>query len=90
MILCRFLEPFNFNFHKAMRMWDKEEMRGSYTVQLKVAGQEFVGFADLPQQAKHVAAEKVLEKAHFILHRIFNYSILRPFRSSRAFPTPPT
>ena len=27
-----FLEPFNFNFHKAMRMWKKDEMRGNYTV----------------------------------------------------------
>ncbi len=60
----RFIEPFNFNFHKAMRMWKKEEMRGIYKVKLTVAGQEFFGTADLPQQAKHSAAEQVLDGAN--------------------------
>ena len=56
----RFLEPFNFNFHKAMRMWKKDEMRGNYTVKLTVAGHEFIGKADLPQMAKHHAAEQAM------------------------------
>ena len=56
----RFLEPFNFNFHKAMRMWKKDEMRGNYTVNLTVAGHEFIGKADLPQMAKHHAAEQAM------------------------------
>ena len=37
----------------------KDEMRGKYTVQLTVAGQKFVGEADLPQAAKHNAALQV-------------------------------
>lgn len=34
-------------------------MRGKYTVQLTVAGQKFIGEADLPQAAKHNAALQV-------------------------------
>jgi len=37
----------------------KDEMRGKYTVQLTVAGQKFIGEADLPQAAKHNAALQV-------------------------------
>ena len=42
-----------------MRMWDKKEMIGNYRVQLNVAGYEFYGNAELPQQAKHNAAVQV-------------------------------
>jgi hypothetical protein len=43
-----------------MRMWKKDEMRGSYTVQLTIAGGEYVGKADLPQLAKHYASEQAI------------------------------
>lgn len=43
-----------------MRMWDKKEMLGNYRVQLNVAGYEFYGQAELPQQAKHNAAVQAL------------------------------
>jgi len=56
----RFLEPANFEFKAAMRMWSKEEMRGNYRVQLTVNGFEYYGQADLPQQAKHNAAMQAL------------------------------
>ncbi len=50
-----FVEPFNFNYHSSMKMWSKDEMRGKYKVQLNVAGREFFGEGELPQQAKHDA-----------------------------------
>jgi len=56
----KFLEPFNFEFKHAMRMWDKKEMLGNYRVQLNVAGYEFYGQAELPQQAKHSAATQAI------------------------------
>ena len=56
----RFLEPPNFEFKAAMRLWSKEEMRGNYRVQLLANGLEFYGQADLPQQAKHNAAIQAL------------------------------
>jgi len=56
----RFLEPANFEFKAAMRLWSKEEMRGNYRVQLTVNGFEYYGQADLPQQAKHNAAMQAL------------------------------
>ena len=56
----KFLEPFNFEFKHSMRMWDKKEMLGNYRVQLNVAGYEFYGQAELPQQAKHNAAVQAL------------------------------
>jgi len=55
----KFLEPFNFEFKHSMRMWNKKEMLGNYRVQLNVAGYEFYGQAELPQQAKHNAATQV-------------------------------
>ena len=55
----KFLEPYNFEFKHSMRMWDKKEMIGNYRVQLNVAGYEFYGNAELPQQAKHNAAVQV-------------------------------
>ena len=55
----KFLEPFNFEFKSAMRLWSRDEMRGNYKVQLSVAGYEYFGQADLPQQAKHNAAIQV-------------------------------
>lgn len=56
----KFLEPYNFEFKHSMRMWDKKEMLGNYRVQLNVAGYEFYGQAELPQQAKHNAAVQAL------------------------------
>merc|ERR1719330_233435 len=56
----KFLEPYNFEFKHSMRMWDKKEMLGNYRVQLNVAGYEFYGNAELPQQAKHNAAVQAL------------------------------
>jgi len=56
----KFLEPFNFEFKHSMRMWDKKEMLGNYRVQLNVAGYEFYGQAELPQQAKHSAATQAI------------------------------
>jgi hypothetical protein len=56
----KFLEPFNFEFKASMRLWSKEEMRGNYRVQLTVGTMEFMGHADLPQQAKHNAAVQAL------------------------------
>jgi len=56
----KFLEPFNFEFKHSMRMWDKKEMLGNYRVQLNVAGYEFYGQAELPQQAKHNAATQAM------------------------------
>ena len=56
----KFLEPFNFEFKSAMRLWSRDEMRGNYKVQLSVAGYEYFGQADLPQQAKHNAAIQVV------------------------------
>ena len=55
----KFLEPFNFEFKSAMRLWSRDEMRGNYEVQLSVAGYNYFGKADLPQQAKHNAAIQV-------------------------------
>ena len=46
----RFLEPPNFEFKSAMRLWSKDEMRGNYRVQLSINGYEYFGQADLPQQ----------------------------------------
>ena len=51
-----FLEPANFEFKPAMRLWTKDEMRAKYTVQLTVGEHKFIGEADLPQTAKHNAA----------------------------------
>ena len=48
----RFLEPPNFEFKSAMRLWSKEEMRGNYRVQLSINGYEYYGQADLPQQVR--------------------------------------
>ena len=56
----KFLEPYNFEFKPSMRLWSKEEMRGNYRVQLTVGTMEFMGHADLPQQAKHNAAVQAL------------------------------
>jgi len=56
----RFLEPPNFEFKSAMRLWSKEEMRGNYRVQLSINGYEYYGQADLPQQAKHNSAMQAL------------------------------
>jgi len=56
----KFLEPFNFEFKHSMRMWSKKEMTGNYRVQLNVAGYEFYGQAELPQQAKHNAATQAM------------------------------
>jgi len=56
----RFLEPANFEFKHSMRMWSKKEMLGNYRVQLNVAGYEFYGQAELPQQAKHNAATQAM------------------------------
>ena len=56
----KFLEPFNFEFNSSMRLWSKHEMLGNYRVQLNVAGYEFYGQAELPQQAKHNAATQAL------------------------------
>jgi len=56
----KFLEPFNFEFKHSMRMWSKKEMLGNYRVQLNVAGYEFYGQAELPQQAKHNAATQAM------------------------------
>jgi len=57
----KFLEPYNFEFKHSMRMWSKKEMLGNYRVQLNVAGYEFYGQAELPQQAKHNASTQALE-----------------------------
>ena len=51
-----FLEPENFEFKPAMRLWTRDEMRAKYTVQLTVGEHKFIGEADLPQTAKHNAA----------------------------------
>merc|ERR1719195_970730 len=56
----RFLEPPNFEFKSAMRLWSKDEMRGNYRVQLSINGYEYFGQADLPQQAKHNSAMQAL------------------------------
>lgn len=57
----KFLEPPNFdNSPRRKRPWVKTEMRGYYKVELKVAGQEFVGQGDLPQSAKHDAANQAI------------------------------
>ena len=55
----KFIEPLNFEFKSAMRLWSRDEMRGSYKVHLTISGYEFFGQADLPQQAKHNAAIQV-------------------------------
>ena len=60
----KFVEPFNFEFKASMRLWSKEEMRGNYRVQLMVGTMEFLGHADLPQQAKHNAAVQALPYLH--------------------------
>jgi len=57
----KFLEPYNFEFKASMRMWTKKEMLGNYRVQLNMAGYEFYGQAELPQQAKHNAATQALD-----------------------------
>ncbi len=59
-VTFKFLEPANFEFKASMRMWTKQEMLGNYRVQLTVGELEFVGHADLPQQAKHNAAVQAL------------------------------
>ncbi|XP_023347323.1 double-stranded RNA-binding protein Staufen homolog 2 [Eurytemora carolleeae] len=56
----KFLEPYNFEFKHSMRMWSKKDMLGNYRVQLNVAGYEFYGQAELPQQAKHNASTQAL------------------------------
>merc|ERR1719510_2542226 len=63
-----FLEPANFEFKNAR--WPRVEMRGRYKVQLSVGGYEYVGEADLPQQAKHNAAIQALP----MLNRLLNVS----------------
>lgn len=60
----KFLEPYNFEFKASMRLWSKEEMRGNYRVQLTVGTMEFMGHADLPQQAKHNASVQALPYLH--------------------------
>merc|ERR1711981_64026 len=60
----KFLEPYNFEFKASMRLWSKEEMRGNYRVQLTCGTMEFMGHADLPQQAKHNAAVQALPYLH--------------------------
>ena len=57
----KWLRPENFKFERSMRMKDKKEMLGNYRVQLNVAGYEFYGDAELPQQAKHNAAVQALK-----------------------------
>merc|ERR1711931_150555 len=56
----KFLEPYNFEFKASMRLWSKEEMRGNYQVQLTLGTMEFMGHANLPQQAKHNASVQAL------------------------------
>merc|ERR1711935_389543 len=56
----KFLEPYNFEFKASMRLWSKEEMRGNYRGQLTCGTMEFMGHADLPQQAKHNASVQAL------------------------------
>ena len=60
----KFIEPYNFEFKPSMRLWSKEEMRGNYRVQLTVGTMEFMGYADLPQQAKHNASVQALPYLH--------------------------
>lgn len=60
----KFLEPYNFEFKASMRLWSKEEMRGNYRVQLTCGTMEFMGHADLPQQAKHNASVQALPYLH--------------------------
>merc|ERR1711899_613138 len=60
----KFIEPYNFEFKPTMRLWSKEEMRGNYRVQLQVGTMEFMGHADLPQQAKHNSAVQALPYLH--------------------------
>jgi len=60
----KFIEPYNFEFKASMRLWSKEEMRGNYRVQLGVGTMEFMGHADLPQQAKHNASVQALPYLH--------------------------
>merc|ERR1711936_449918 len=60
----KFLEPYNFEFKASMRLWSKEEVRGNYRVQLTVGTMEFMGHADLPQQAKHNASVQALPYLH--------------------------
>ena len=59
-----FIEPPNFEFKPAMRVWTKDEMRGRYVVELDLAGQKFRGESDLPQTAKHSAAVQALPVLH--------------------------
>ena len=60
----KFLEPYNFEFKASHRLWSKDEMRGNYQVQLNVGTMEFMGYADLPQQAKHNASVQALPNLH--------------------------
>lgn len=60
----KFLEPYNFEFKPSMRLWSKDEMRGSYRVQLTVGTMEFMGHAEFPQQAKHNASVQALPYLH--------------------------
>merc|ERR1711981_929828 len=60
----KFIEPYNFEFKPTMGLWSKEEMRGNYRVQLTVGTMEFMGHADLPQQAKHNASVQALPYLH--------------------------
>ena len=69
----KFLEPFNFEFKSAMRLWSRDEMRGNYKVQLNVAGCEYFGQADLPQQAKHNAAIQVVQLETYNTEQFFQY-----------------
>lgn len=69
----KFLEPFNFEFKSAMRLWSRDEMRGNYKVQLNVAGYEYFGQADLPQQAKHNAAIQVVQLETYNTEQFFQY-----------------
>lgn len=55
-----FLEPANFVYNSAMKMWSKDDMRGNYRVKLEIAGMEFYGQADMPQLAKHNASRQAL------------------------------
>ncbi|TRY64191.1 hypothetical protein TCAL_15256 [Tigriopus californicus] len=55
-----FLEPANFVYNSAMKMWSKDDMRGNYRVKLEIAGMDFYGQADMPQLAKHNASRQAL------------------------------
>ena len=58
-LVFKFVEPPNFVYHTAMKLWSKDEMRGNYVVQLTVGDKVFKGQSDFPQQAKHNAGKKI-------------------------------